>query len=469
MPKISLPGNRVLTGHVPAPPTHPNPTFVQKVISHLPLKVKAKTPGQNTLRPRSPEAIRPQAPEEVRAQTPEALRPGTPTTSLSLEKLPLELWGSVADQMDRETFENYRLASKATAHHGALSVKQIRVDRREDLVPALKAFSPGGVKNLTASFAGLTPDDAMQIAAHRSITSLDLSSNMLGDAGLKHLASLPLLTSFNARRNFLTPFTDEGMKEVAKMGSLKVLDLGANRLRAVDVEPLGADSVLTALKELRLDYNNLGARGAQIVAKLPSLESIDLEANRILDVGAEAVGAHRSIKSATLTMNGITAKGTKALAASVSLVELHAYGNKAGDEGAAALAKNPRLKTLHLGRNEIGNVGATALAGSQSLISLNLDSNQVGDEAAVALAANESLNSLSLAYNDIRNEGAVALAGNRSLISLNLAGNHIGDEAAIALAANESLTMLDVRNNDLTDVGRAALEAVRGRFKLLLL
>jgi Leucine-rich repeat (LRR) protein len=409
MPKISLPGNRVLTGHVPAPPTHPNPTFVQKVISHLPLK--AKTPGQNTLRPRSPEAIRPQAPEEVRAQTPEALRPGTPTTSLSLEKLPLELWGSVADQMDRETFENYRLASKATAHHGALSVKQIRVGRREDLVHALKAFSP----------AGLTPEDAMQIAAHRSITSLDLSSNMLGDAGLKHLASLPLLTSFNARRNFLTPFTDEGMKEVAKMGSLEVLDLGANRLRPVDVEPLGADSVLTALKELRLDHNNLGARGAQIVAKLPSLESIDLEANRILDVGAEAVGAHRSIKSATLTMNGITAKGTKALAASVSLVELHAYGNKAGDEGAAALAKNPRLKTLHLGRNEIGNVGATALAGSQSLISLNLESNQVGDEAA------------------------------------------------IALAANESLTTLDVRNNDLTDVGRAALEAVRGRFKLLLL
>ncbi len=65
--------------------------------------------------------------------------------------------------------------------------------------------------------------------------------------------------------------------------------------------------------------------------------------------------------------------------------------------------------------------------------------------------------------------GAQALAANPSITSLAMRLNFIGDEGARALAANASITSLDLRGNDLGPAGRAALEAVRGRFKSLVL
>ena len=52
-PKIPLPNGKTLTGHAPAAPPGPDATRLQRLVSHLPLKVRDTKPAEGSHRPRA--------------------------------------------------------------------------------------------------------------------------------------------------------------------------------------------------------------------------------------------------------------------------------------------------------------------------------------------------------------------------------------------------------------------------------
>ena len=180
-PKIPLPGDRVLTGHSPAPPANAKPTRMQRFVSHLPLKVRARRPEEGGQRPRA-SSVLPAA-----------------------QRVPDEIWSQIADQMDRPTWAAYRQVSHAAAEIAAVPVKSAVVRRRADLIPALTAYEVGGFSKLIAQGCGLGIADLQHLAANTSITSLNLGGNTIGDAGAQALAANTSITSLDLSGNNLGP------------------------------------------------------------------------------------------------------------------------------------------------------------------------------------------------------------------------------------------------------------------------
>jgi Leucine rich repeat/Leucine Rich repeat len=416
---IPLPGNKEVAGHRPRTTTTEDASLWRRVASHLPVKVRTRKADedashaqtqipdllQSTLGASRPRTLR----LPPRAKTSDA----RPLAQLPPE-VPAEVWPLIAENMDKESLGNYRRACKAAAYNGAVSVRGIRVHRREDLIPALEAFATGGIERVSAQNCDLGPADAAQIATCRSITSLRLHGNRLRDTGVQALSSMPFLNRLDIGDNGVGA---AGVRAAAAVSSLNSLGLRSNNLGDADVLPLrGA----VALERLDLSFNNLSDAGAQAVAAIASLESIDLEANQVGDVGAQAVAANGSITSAVLT------------------------GNQVGILGARALAVSPSLKVLHLSQNVVEDGGGLAIAGSSSIKELRLARNGLTDISGVPLASNRHLEKLDLMDNNLTDAVALAAAANPSLKDLNLLGNP-----------------------GITSVGRAALEAERDRFEFL--
>ncbi len=159
------------------------------------------------------------------------------------------------------------------------------------------------------------------LQSHPQITTLDLSSNRIGNERLKALAAA-----------------------LANNTTLTTLDLGNTDLGDEDAQVLAAalkeNSTLTTLN---LIVNSIGAMGAKALAAAlkenSTLIYLNLRGNRIGDNGAQALA--------------MGLEGNK------SLTNLHLYGNFIRDEGAQALAatfeKSTALICLNLGNNTIDN------------------------------------------------------------------------------------------------------------------
>jgi len=186
--------------------------------------------------------------------------------------------------------------------------------------------------------------------------------------------------------------------------------------------------------KLYLGYKNLTEAECTelfvILENNTTLTYLDLDSNQIGAKGAEALA--------------------KALHGNTTLMELNLDSNQIGAKGAEALAKalhgNTTLTELNLALNKIGDSGAAALAkalhSNTTLTNLGLSLNKIGDEGAAALAeglhGNTALTELDLAYNQIEVDGAAALAnglhGNTTLTKLFLYNNLIGGIAALTTA-----------------------------------
>lgn len=88
------------------------------------------------------------------------------------------------------------------------------------------------------------------------------------------------------------------------------------------------------------------------------------------------------------------------LCSSPTLTSLNLSGNTLLDYGAKILAKSTTLTTLKLYDTEIENAGAEALSKNTILTWLNLGGNKIGDAGTEALAKNTTLTYLDLELND---------------------------------------------------------------------
>lgn len=140
------------------------------------------------------------------------------------------------------------------------------------------------------------------IASNTSLRVISLSDNNIGDSEAAVLAKA------------LSANKDEF--------SLEALQLSFNNLTCIGVESL-MNSIWGSktLKEVRLDNNKIGDRGAQLVAVVltsTDLEILDIGFNNITSVGMKAlmklIAENKSLKSLSISGNRLDTVGSKAVA-----------------------------------------------------------------------------------------------------------------------------------------------------------
>ena len=233
---------------------------------------------------------------------------------------------------------------------------------------------------LTVSGCRLTRTEASCLAVLTSLTSLDISTNQLGDPGAQALAVLAGLTSLN---------------------------ISANKLGEPGAQAL---AVLTGLTSLNISWNQLGDPGAQALAVLTGLTSLDISSNQLRAAGAQALGVLTGLTSLNISANKLGEPGAQALAVLTGLTSLNISANQLRAAGAQALAVLTGLTSLDISWNQLGDRGAQALAVLTGLTSLNIRANQLGDPGAQALAALTGLTSLDIGDNRLGAAGEQALA-----------------------------------------------------------
>ncbi|CAM9163960.1 unnamed protein product [Chrysoparadoxa australica] len=232
------------------------------------------------------------------------------------------------------------------------------------------------------------------LASHRSLTSLDLSSNPLSDAGaallINAVASSPVTTL-----------------------TLKDCGLGTDSIGALSQWLGTADCMLSALD---LQQNNLGSECVERLAR-------------------DGLQHNRFLKRLCLSNTGAGDNGAIALAQAL------AAGNS-----------NCQLASLDVGNCGISWTGASALLPTPLLRNLGLFGNNLGDDVSPAV---DSLTGMSIELLDVGASGmsgcgitAVLQAireGAHQLKTLIVGGNDIDEEANAAIkSAQEQLPQLDI-------------------------
>jgi uncharacterized protein (TIGR02996 family) len=279
----------------------------------------------------------------------------------------------------------------------------------------------------------------------------------------------------------LWDFRSEDLKPLVESphwGRLTELDLGSHVYYADqtmdpalfgrgrgDWSRLASVAALPWLTRLDIRCQDMGAKGAKVLAALPDVERLrilDLACNNLGNEGAAALASSRSLTGLTdldLAQNRLRADGFVSLAnwkGLATVTSLSLRGNYPGEEGAAALVASPFL----------GNLVQLRLSTDQHSLSASFAPSPIGPRGAVALATSRGLTQLKRLYlsgNHIGPEGAEALAACKAfpnLEELDLSENELGDAGVIALARSpllQNLTRLDLRYNEIGDAGAEAL------------
>ena len=185
---------------------------------------------------------------------------------------------------------------------------------------------------------------------------LDTTDSSMGDAGLEHVCLLPKLQQLCLAR---TAVTNHGLSHISSLPNLKALDLSCNyegvgdeglealaglvNMETLDLGETGVTRAglahlasMSCLKNLHLDYTNVGDEGIVHLSKLTYLEGLYLDGTGINNHGVTHISSLHNLRMHGLAHNeGVGAEGLEALAGLVNIV----------------------LETLYVGDTEVTGAG----------------------------------------------------------------------------------------------------------------
>jgi uncharacterized protein (TIGR02996 family) len=232
---------------------------------------------------------------------------------------------------------------------------------------------------------GATANSVVRSSAFRQLTALSYRDDQR-------------TTGAGAFDGVTTKFVNE-LIQMSEPPHLQKLDLSENRLTQGPLMQLLAAPVLSAVEDLDLSENNLGAEaiGVFAAAHLPNLRSLRLSRTRPEESGVRSLCDSRflsDIRSLSLAGNNLYSPVGALLAGSEALANLRVLDlsdNRLGNEGTISLAGCPYLGNLahiDLSENQIGDEGALAIHESPHLgdiVFLNISRNNISSEPAARL------------------------------------------------------------------------------------
>ncbi len=297
-------------------------------------------------------------------------------------------------------------------------------------------------------------------AALARYTGLSLVDTYLFGGGAAQLATSRFIGNLEKLGLYGTNLYDDDLQPILAaphLGNLRELELG-NPREDQNYTLDGLRPIANARFASRLEYLGIAKRYfdadvvPDVIARLPALRVVDLEASDLGEPGIVALAAlpHR-FTGLSLQRCGIDAAAMRVLAASPVIAELTALdlgGNPLGEDGLVALARSPYL----------GNLATLGVGG---LDDQTKPTGPFVEELARGAIA-ESIAALAFGLGRLGPRGAHAIASRvwPNLQRVELYGNRILDDGAIALFQSPALATiryLDLGNNDLTDASGQAL------------
>ena len=234
--------------------------------------------------------------------------------------------------------------------------------------------------------------------------------------------------------------TDATLAVLAKLPSLERLDV--HRCPITD-EGLAHLAGLTALKELNLSDCEFTDAGLSALSGLTNLEQLNL---------ASSFGDSPQI-------NG---PGLAALAGMTKLQVLVLDKNLLNDDALEHLKNLKALRELYLEQTRVVGPGLKHLQGLGALTFLSLNETKVTDAGLEALQGISSLEVLNLHGAFIKGEGIKHLHGLKKLATLNLGDTAVADAALANLTGLRGLKHLILEGTAVSDSGMESLQALKG-------
>ena len=291
----------------------------------------------------------------------------------------------------------------------------------------------------------------MQIDDDGFVVEVDFRGTQIDDAGLGSLAGLRQLTSVTLAE---TGITDEGLKILGRIATLKQLDL---RHCAISNAGIAELSGLHDLEDLRLLGTNgattVDDQGMASVAKLTALKTLALDFLWVSEAGLEqlaSVGPAGTTLPETHADRRRSSGGTASISTAEGIADFPNTDFEAGlehvaklndlvdldlsenaevyDDGLSHLSAMKQLKRLNLWRVIITNDGVAHLAGLTNLEWLNLDNTHLTDDGLPHLVDMKKLKFLHLGSTSVSNAGLKYLEGLTALEDLKVTRTAVTEE-----------------------------------------
>lgn len=184
-------------------------------------------------------------------------------------------------------------------------------------------ISNESLRDLDASYNKISSKGAKMIHYLSRIKRLDLDKNEIGDHGAECLSKMSNLRDLNIAQN---PLTLNGIEHLARSKSLRKLNISQTEAKGDDCARLISENqTLLELKAERLDFS---PKGIAMLLKNPNLQHLSVQFSDLGIEGAEAIKAHRNLKSVDLMGVGLTDELLAIVAQSTSVRRLDAVNNK---------------------------------------------------------------------------------------------------------------------------------------------
>ncbi len=312
---------------------------------------------------------------------------------------------------------------------------------------AIESLDPDDLYGL--QFFSLQPvhieDDLIApVARLTGLRHLGLGSVSVGPEGLSSLAQLPHVEQLTTPEGL----TDEGMAQIAKMSSLRVLHMARDRLtdeglrslskltglESLDLygNPSMTDEGLAALTNLHgLRHLRLGMEGRftdrsmTYLAALPSLKVLWLDTHNVTDEGLRQLSQSRSLERLCVHwLEKITGRGIECLRAMPQLKALDITSAAFTEADLAAVTAMPNLEHLVLPHCAFGDAAIGQLTSLDRLRYLWVncsDNSPLTDKALLAVSRMQELEELYIGGTEFTNEGIALLKNLNHLRALHMA------------------------------------------------
>ncbi len=352
----------------------------------------------------------------------------------------------------------------------------------------LESIGPDDLHGLEFLFVPAIDDDIMPLVTRLTgLRKLSLGGVRVSARGLAPIAQLPQLEELSTPKGM----TDAGMAEIAKIQSLKSLDVALDRMTDEGLRSLGklvslevlslygnsrmTDNGLKALTQLRsLRHLRLGKeglftdRGMDYLAALPSLKVLWLDTHNVTDEGLRRLSKSRSLERLCICwLDNITDRGIAYLTAMSQLKGLNAaHVNLLTNATMAHLATMPNIEDLRL-PYRFTDAGIKHLANLGHLKYLwvsCIGNSPLTDKALATLSKLRQLEELHIGGTGFTNNGIELLQNLENLSALHIAfWSGLDNETLKKLARLQKLKSLSFGlSNNVTMSGLNALNRLSG-------
>jgi Leucine-rich repeat (LRR) protein len=304
----------------------------------------------------------------------------------------------------------------------------------------------GDLENLSLHWNDNISDNGMvQLKKMRSLKKLDIGHAQVTDAGLAHLKEIKTLEYLNLPSKGIS---DKGLAYLGELTKLKHLHIP----RASYVDP-------------SMDKDYYTDEGLKELAKLRSLEELYIGSTGITDVGMSHIAGLTNLKELHIFTGSITEKGLAKLMAlkSMKKLSLH-YAKGMTASRLSQLNGLSGLTDLDVRKIEKGDAPLD-ISGLRSLEQLSISlkgETAFGDDDLVCLSKLERLRGVQLYPHAFSDAGIAHLAGLKDLEGLSIGGPEMTNKGLSYLSNMRKLNHLTITDGDLSDKGLRHLEGLKG-------